>query len=352
MSRRRIAAIEALVCRDVGRKHRRHLIDASRRRARRRRAVAGRRDQRRPDHRLLRAARRRRRARDRRPGRHRAAGGRAGGLRRAGAHCGRHALRRRRAGGGRTRPAAAWPSTRSASTIGRRSSVSRAWRGAGVSHAVAIERCGRSADGRPRNMRGVDVSPWTAPLDDLFLAGPWIRLAVGDGGNEIGMGKLPRRPDRRAPCRTASEIACVTVCDHLVVAGVSNWGAYGLMAALAVLRADWSATIAKFLTAERDLAVTRAIVDKAGAVDGVTAQSEATVDGFRAGDPWRADRRACVALRGGRRRTRFARHGKSLRADTSRNPRRGPPALPEVRRRLLARARPRARLSDGVRARR
>ena len=47
------------------------------------------------------------------------------------------------------------------------------------------------------------------------------------------------------------------------------------MAALAVLRADWCATIAKFLTAERDLAVTRAIVDKAGAVDGVTARSEA-----------------------------------------------------------------------------
>ena len=46
------------------------------------------------------------------------------------------------------------------------------WREAGVSHAVAIERCGRSGDGRPRNMRGVDVSPWTAPLDDLFLAGP------------------------------------------------------------------------------------------------------------------------------------------------------------------------------------
>ena len=54
------------------------------------------------------------------------------------------------------------------------------------------------------------------------------------------------------------------------------------MAALAVLRADWSPAIAKFLTAERDLAVTRAIVDKAGAVDGVTARSEPTVDGFPA----------------------------------------------------------------------
>ena len=76
------------------------------------------------------------------------------------------------------------------------------------------------------------------------------------------------------------KIACVTSCDRLVVAGVSNWGAYGLMAALAVERPDWAARIATFLTAERDLAVTRATVDKAGAVDGVTALREATVDGF------------------------------------------------------------------------
>ena len=153
------------------------------------------------------------------------------------------------------------------------------WRSTGVSHAVAIERCGRSADGRPRNMRGVDVSPWTAPLDDLFLAGPWIRLAVGDGGNEIGMGKLPPGLIART-VPNGEKIACVTSCDRLVVAGVSNWGAYGLMAALAVVRPDWAAKIATFLTAERDLAVTRATVDKAGAVDGVTAQREATVDGF------------------------------------------------------------------------
>jgi D-glutamate cyclase len=157
--------------------------------------------------------------------------------------------------------------------------VAEAWKQAGVSHAVAIERCGIAADGRPRNMRGVDVSPWTAPLDDLFLGGAWHRIAVGDGGNEIGMGKLP--PGliaRHVP--NGAEIACVTPCDHLVVAGVSNWGAYGLMAALAVARPEWSAIIARFLTPELDLSVTRAIVAETGAVDGVTARREATVDGF------------------------------------------------------------------------
>jgi D-glutamate cyclase len=156
-----------------------------------------------------------------------------------------------------------------------------AWRDAAITHAVAIERCGRSGDGRPRNMRGVDVSSWTVPLDDLFLGGRWTKLAVGDGGNEIGMGRLPAGLIARTVPNGAA-IACVTSCDHLVVAGVSNWGAYGLMAALAVLRPDWRDTIGKFLTAERDLAVTRAIVDKAGAVDGVTARREATVDGFGA----------------------------------------------------------------------
>lgn len=155
------------------------------------------------------------------------------------------------------------------------------WREAGVSHAVAIERCGRSADGRPRNMRGVDVSAWTAPLDDLFLGGDWTKIAVGDGGNEIGMGRLPAELIART-VPNGEQIACVTSCDHLVVAGVSNWGAYGLMAVLAVQRAEWSGIIRKFLTAERDLSVTRAIVEKAGAVDGVTARREPTVDGFDA----------------------------------------------------------------------
>jgi hypothetical protein len=157
--------------------------------------------------------------------------------------------------------------------------VGETWKQAGVSHAVAIERCGIAADGRPRNMRGVDVSPWTAPLDDLFLGGTWHRIAVGDGGNEIGMGKLPAGLiAKHVP--NGAEIACVTPCDHLVVAGVSNWGAYGLMAALALARPEWSATIAQFLTAELDLSVTRAIVAETGSVDGVTARSEATVDGF------------------------------------------------------------------------
>lgn len=158
--------------------------------------------------------------------------------------------------------------------------ATEAWRHAGIDCAISIERAGRSIDGKPRNMRGVDVSPWTLPLDDLFTGGSWRRLAVGDGGNEIGMGKLARELIA-AEVPNGAAIASVTSCDHLIVAGVSNWGAYGLMAALAVVKPEWRATVARFLTAERDLAVTRAVVD-AGGVDGVTARTEPTVDGFGA----------------------------------------------------------------------
>ena len=42
------------------------------------------------------------------------------------------------------------------------------WRQRGVTHALSIERCGRSADGAPRNMRGEDISTFTTPLDELF----------------------------------------------------------------------------------------------------------------------------------------------------------------------------------------
>ena len=74
--------------------------------------------------------------------------------------------------------------------------VAAPWRDGRRSHAVAIERCGPSPDGRPRNMRGVDVSPWTAPLDDLFTAAPWVRIGVGDRRQRDRHGPAAGRPDR------------------------------------------------------------------------------------------------------------------------------------------------------------
>jgi hypothetical protein len=155
------------------------------------------------------------------------------------------------------------------------------WRRSGVTHALSIERCGISADGAPRNMRGEDISAFTTPLDGLFLAGPWQRIAIGDGGNEIGMGSLPASLIG-AHVAHGEAIACATPADHLIVAGVSNWGAYALVGALAVIRDDWRDSLMEWLDATRDGAILEAMVNDGPAVDGVTRQRGLTVDGMPA----------------------------------------------------------------------
>jgi hypothetical protein len=156
-------------------------------------------------------------------------------------------------------------------------SATERWREAGIDWAIAIERCGRSAGGPPRNMRGEDISAHAAPLDALFLAGPWRTIGIGDGGNEIGMGALPRATVARA-VDYGELIACVTPAEHLVSAGVSHWGAYGLLAGLAVLRPDWRATLLACLDPAVEQRILETTVWEGPAVDGVTLRQDLTVD--------------------------------------------------------------------------
>jgi hypothetical protein len=151
------------------------------------------------------------------------------------------------------------------------------WRRDGVDWVIAIERCGPAADGHPRNMRGTDILANAAPLDRLFSAGPWRTIAIGDGGNEIGMGRVPRALiARHVPL--GEMIGCVVPADFLIAAGVSHWGAYAVMAALAALRPDWSAAMGSGLDPVLDRAVIEAMVQDGPAVDGVSLRREATID--------------------------------------------------------------------------
>lgn len=152
-----------------------------------------------------------------------------------------------------------------------------AWRAAGVTHALAIERCGKAANGRPHNLVGLDIGAHTAPLDEVFLAGPWCTLAVGDGGNEMGMGKLPRALIA-ADIANGEAIACVTPAEHLIVAGVSNWGAYALLAALAVIRPEWRGRLLSSLDPGLDGRILEATVMQGPAVDGISRLQALTVD--------------------------------------------------------------------------
>jgi hypothetical protein len=141
-------------------------------------------------------------------------------------------------------------------------------------HLVAIERPGRTRDGQYRSARGRSLTEWNGPLDELFLAASRrvVTVGVGDGGNEIGMGAVRGRVARAGG--VFPKIASVVAVKHLVVAGVSNWGAYGIVTELARLSGR-----SLLHTAEEEQAMVQACVE-AGAVDGLTHRREPTVDGL------------------------------------------------------------------------
>ena len=149
-------------------------------------------------------------------------------------------------------------------------------------HLVAIERVGRAQDGRYRNMQGVDISDTTEPLDELFLQATRrgiSTIGIGDGGNEIGMGNVFAETMQDIPYGPV--IACTVPTDFCVVAGVSNWGGYGLVGALSVL-GDQD-LLPSALDVEQD--IRRAVAG--GAVDGVTHRRDPTVDGLDLADSLR-----------------------------------------------------------------
>jgi len=141
---------------------------------------------------------------------------------------------------------------------------------------VAIERVGPAADGVPRNMRAIDIRPHTAPLERILDRVDVPSIAIGDGGNEIGMGYIPHR--LVAQVVTDGELVhCVVGCDDLIVAGTSNWGAQALVAAIQIAREDID------LRDILGLAWHRRVLSElvaAGAADGVTLRREETVDGL------------------------------------------------------------------------
>jgi hypothetical protein len=136
--------------------------------------------------------------------------------------------------------------------------------------------------GRCHSMRGRDLSSLMRPAHLLFeQARAWdrdlITIGVGDGGNEIGMGKISWDVIRRN-IPNGGLIACQVPTDHLIVAGVSNWGAYGLAAGVALLQGK--SLDKELYDAERERELLRIMVEQGPLVDGVTGKQTLTVDGL------------------------------------------------------------------------
>ena len=136
---------------------------------------------------------------------------------------------------------------------------------------VYVERLGRAADGCYYNMRGEDISQWTAPLDSFASLGA-RSIGIGDGGNEVGMGNFNSQLRDLMP--GYEECLCVVKTDVCLPVDVSNWGAYALAAAMSAVYGEWLGQ-----SLEEEASMLGALA-ASGAVDGITKRNEASVDGF------------------------------------------------------------------------
>ncbi|WP_417586454.1 glutamate cyclase domain-containing protein [Pararhodobacter oceanensis] len=148
----------------------------------------------------------------------------------------------------------------------------------------STERVGRNDKGVYHSMRGIDYGMGRARIDLLFDEG--LRrgiptVAVGDGGNEIGMGRVAAHVTAHVPYGDACQCGCgggigaVTSCDVLVTAACSNWGCTAIAAAMAA-----RAGAAKLLhTPEREALLLDTMVAN-GLINSTHGLVDDSVDGF------------------------------------------------------------------------
>lgn len=97
-----------------------------------------------------------------------------------------------------------------------------------VAH-FSIERLGQDRDGFYKNANQDDIGKYTSNLDELFKMANTPTYAIGDGGNEIGMGNFSDFLEKKLNVNPT----CIKS-DFPIVASVSNWGAYGFIAYLQI----------------------------------------------------------------------------------------------------------------------
>lgn len=143
-----------------------------------------------------------------------------------------------------------------------------------IDTVIFIERVGPASDGYPRNMRGINILEWTAPLSRLASLGLHT-IGIGDGGNEIGMGHIESYVIEDIVDH-GDEIACTVPTQELIVAGCSNWGGHAFVCSLyamghrevaGLLDEQWHRGVLANITA-------------AGGLDGVKLVNIPTVDGL------------------------------------------------------------------------
>jgi hypothetical protein len=149
---------------------------------------------------------------------------------------------------------------------------------------IFVEKDGPNEQGNFHGIRGNkrpagSVSPLYM-LADIARGRGGLTIGVGDGGNEVGFGKIrnslmPILP-REGKALSADEgVVTVTETDVLVTASVSNWGAYAINAGLAVALGRPEL----LHTPDEERALISAAIS-GGARDGATSRADLAVDGI------------------------------------------------------------------------
>jgi hypothetical protein len=146
---------------------------------------------------------------------------------------------------------------------------------ADTTHFVAIERPGQSKDGCYYNFAGKDISAYVSPVDNMFIRARSmgiVTIGVGDGGNELGMQIVADKVDDHLRCHPP--ISCQVGADYCICAGVSNWGGYAIAGLLSHLAGK------NLMPPVEQLVRLLQEIVLAGAVDGISAKQDETVDGL------------------------------------------------------------------------
>ena len=117
------------------------------------------------------------------------------------------------------------------------------------SAVIAVEASGANDLGVYHNAVGKDVTVLQAKSEALWnalRARGILNIAIGDLGNEIGMGAIGDHICKYVPftgpgecqCGCGGGILAATKADNIITATCSDWGCYGLIAALSYLRRD------------------------------------------------------------------------------------------------------------------
>ncbi|MEY8352757.1 DUF4392 domain-containing protein [Lachnospiraceae bacterium 54-53] len=153
------------------------------------------------------------------------------------------------------------------------------------SAVISVEAPGANERGVYHNAVGKDVSELEAKSDvlwEILRSAGVLNIAIGDLGNEIGMGAIAEHIKKYVPFTAPEECICgcgggilaASGADYVITATCSDWGCYGLMAAIAYLKRDM-----EILHREEMEAEVMRVASRSGLID-MTGSLLPGIDGF------------------------------------------------------------------------